>query len=103
MDARKRAVTDIVQFPPTVRLAYRHRWPLLRWLLDQHAFLREALRKAWPTAAESGVGGGGAAPAGPGGGGGGMGGPPPPGGGGGGAFLAGGCWGGGGGGGRRGP
>src|SRR5437879_3684010 len=50
MDARKRAVTDIVQFPPTVRLAYRYRWPLLRWLLDEHAFLREALRKAWPTA-----------------------------------------------------
>lgn len=50
MDARKRAVTEIVQFPPTVRLAYRYRWPLLRWLLDEHAFLREALRKAWPTA-----------------------------------------------------
>ncbi|MGI0149960.1 MAG: class I SAM-dependent methyltransferase [Thermoplasmata archaeon] len=50
MDARKRAVTELPQFPPTARLAYRYRWRLLGWLLDEHAFLREAFLRAWPRA-----------------------------------------------------
>lgn len=50
MDARKRAVRELPQFPPAARLAYRYRSRLLGWLLDEHAFLREALRRAWPRA-----------------------------------------------------
>ena len=37
-------------FLAPARFAYRYRWRILGWLLDDHVFLREALHRAWPRA-----------------------------------------------------